>query len=607
MGLTNVLGTALSGLRATQDALGIVSSNVANAQTPGYIRRQPVLLEQASGGDVTGVRTANAQRILDSLLQKQLRTETAGAAYTQTSSSYASALERLYGQPGDSTALDAVFNGFTQSLQSLTNDPSNSTVRSLVLNQARTLADRIRSVSNGIQQLRSGAESQIGMDVDRANELLKGIAGLNQQIISQQSPDPAVLDARDSQIDELSKLMDIQVRPDANGAVTITTQNGTRLLDAAGSVKLVFDQRGALGPTSVYDTDPTKRSVGTIMAVDPSGNAVDLIANGSLRAGEIAALVDLRDQTLVDAQGQLDELAAKLAGALSDRTQAGTALAGNTGFSVDLAGIQKGNVITLDAVVGGQAKRFSFVRVDDPSKLPLANSTTADPNDTVVGIDFSGNVQNQITAALAGTGLGVSYSGTTLSISNGGGNTATGLSATITNTALSGSGPEIPLFVDGNGNAAFTNSLDGVAQKLGFASRIVLNPAVTGSSLVAYTSTTPAGDTTRPNLMLDRMTSATMSFAPVGGIGSATSPFTNTIGSYLAAMVSTQGANAASAERLNEGQQVVLTSIQSRFAKTSGVNVDEEMANLVQLQNAYAANARVMTAAKDMLDMLLRI
>lgn len=614
MGLTSVLGTAMSGLRATQDALTIVSSNVANAQTPGYIRRRPVLLEDASDGNVTGVRTENAQRILDSLLQRELRTETAGAAYTAANASYASALEQIYGKPGDSTALNATFNAFTQSLQALGNDPSNSNVRSAVLSAANALASRIRTASNGVQELRSNAESQIASDVSRANELLKGIADLNQQVLQQTSPDAGILDARDSQIDELSRLMDIKVSDGPNNTVTITTQNGARLLDASGPVKLVFDQRGTLGPQSLYDSDPTKRNVGTITAVDSSGFSIDLIANGSIRAGEIAALVDLRDKVLVDAQGQLDELAAQMSSALSDRTQGGTTATSGaaSGFDVDLTGLQKGNSITLDYVEGGVTKRATFVRVDDPSQLPLSDTLTADPGDTVFGIDFSGgmaSVASQIQSAL-GSGLAVSSSGSSLRILDDGaaGTTdVTGLSAQVTNTALAGGGPEIPLFIDSAGNKAFTNGLDGGAQKLGYAARIVLNPAVTGASLVAYSSTTPGSDATRPNLMLDRLVSGTRTFDPVGGVGSAGAPFTNTVGSYLDAVVSVQGANAASAARLNEGQQVVLTSIQSRFADTSGVNVDEEMANLVQLQNAYAANARVMSAAKDMMDLLLRM
>jgi flagellar hook-associated protein 1 FlgK len=614
MGLTSVLGTAMSGLRATQDALTIVSSNVANAQTPGYIRRRPVLLEDVSDGNVTGVRTENAQRILDSLLQRELRTETAGAAYTSANASYASSLERIYGKPGDTTALDATFNAFTQSLQALGNDPSNSTVRASVLNAAGTLAGRIRSASDGVQELRSNAESQIATDVSRANELLKGIAGLNQQVLGQTSPDAGILDARDSQIDELSKLVDIKVGDGSNGTVTISTQNGARLLDGSGPVKLVFDQRGALGPQSLYDTDPTKRGVGTITAVDSSGYSIDLIANGGIRAGEIAALVDMRDKVLVDAQGQLDELAGQLSSALSDRTQAGAAASSGaaTGFDVDLTGLQKGNAITLDYVEGGVTKRATFVRVDDPSQLPLSDAFTPDPGDKVFGINFSGgmaSVASQVQAAL-GSGLAVSASGSSLRILDDGatGSTdVTGLAARITTTTLASGNPEIPLFVDSNGNKAFTNGVDGGAQKLGYASRIVINPAATGASLVAYASTTPGSDATRPNLMLDRLTSATRTFDPVGGVGSAGAPFTNTVGSYLEAVVSSQGANAASASRLDEGQQVVLTSIQSRFASTSGVNVDEEMANLVQLQNAYAANARVMSAAKDMMDLLLRM
>jgi flagellar hook-associated protein 1 FlgK len=72
-------------------------------------------------------------------------------------------------------------------------------------------------------------------------------------------------------------------------------------------------------------------------------------------------------------------------------------------------------------------------------------------------------------------------------------------------------------------------------------------------------------------------------------------------------VIETQANDAEAASRLDEGQRIALASVESRFAQTSGVNIDEEMSQLVQLQTAYGANARVMTAVRDMLDMLMRI
>lgn len=91
------------------------------------------------------------------------------------------------------------------------------------------------------------------------------------------------------------------------------------------------------------------------------------------------------------------------------------------------------------------------------------------------------------------------------------------------------------------------------------------------------------------------------------GVGGAGASFNGNILSYARRVVETQGANTEAAARLDEGQKTVLASLESRYAETAGVNVDEEMSRLVQLQTAYAANARVITAAKEMMDLLLRL
>ena len=101
--------------------------------------------------------------------------------------------------------------------------------------------------------------------------------------------------------------------------------------------------------------------------------------------------------------------------------------------------------------------------------------------------------------------------------------------------------------------------------------------------------------------------SAGRTFGGATGIAGADAPFSATAAEFARRIVEAQGANAETAERFDHGQQVALAAIQSRFADYSGVNIDQEMAMLVQLQTAYGANARIMTAVRDMLDMLMRI
>ena len=121
-------------------------------------------------------------------------------------------------------------------------------------------------------------------------------------------------------------------------------------------------------------------------------------STNSIRSGKIAAYLELRDNTLVQAQAQIDQFAASMSSALSDRTTDGVAapasVAPQAGFDLDLAGMQSGNVIhiTYKDNITGVTHNLSIVRVDDPTVLPLGNIATLDPNDEVLGIDFSGGM-----------------------------------------------------------------------------------------------------------------------------------------------------------------------------------------------------------------------
>jgi len=117
----------------------------------------------------------------------------------------------------------------------------------------------------------------------------------------------------------------------------------------------------------------------------------------------------------------------------------------------------------------------------------------------------------------------------------------------------------------------------------------------------------PEGDATRPQLIYDRLTGTDRSFSGAAGIYGSSSPWTGSVTGFAQALVATQGADATAAANLQAGQQVVLNSIQGRFSDQAGVNIDTELAQLIQLQTAYSANARLMTAVREMFDTLFRI
>lgn len=623
MGLSTSLNTAIGGLNATQVGIGVVSQNVANAGTTGYVRRVVSNADSLSGLTI-GVQSTQVQRLLDTIVQSQLWQEASGAAYTSTRAKALSNLDQLYGAPGSDTALDTIFNKFTSALTSLQNDPSSYSLRSQVIDSATLLARQLNTLSNGVQAQRAAAETGISTAVTKVNDLLGALTKVNARIVAapNDSTTASLKDQRDSILSELSQYVDIKTTQDARGSISVVTGSGTQLFDGQAAVTFSFDAHDGIGADDQWSSDPAKRGVGTITMKTISGGASDAIANNVFRSGEIAANIELRDKTLVQAQAQLDEIAAQMSKALSDREIAGTpATAGAAaGFDVDMSGLQSGNAITLDYKVtpGGQTQRFTFVRVDSATSLPLPASAGGDANNRVVGIDFSGgpaSVAAQIQAAV-GSGFTVSNTGSTLRIVDDGAagtRDVVGLTARPTNTALSSAGgtAELPFFVDGASGAAFTGSYDGGSQTLGYAGRILVNPALVAdrSLLTVYDSATPTpqGDATRANLMVDRLTKSQRAITNATGLDGNTATTNSTVSNLVQRVVSSQGQAVETAQRLDEGQQVALASIQSRFQETAQVNVDQEMSMLIELQNAYAANARIISTVKEMMDVLMRV
>lgn len=624
MGLSSSLGTAISGLQATQIGIGVISQNVANADKTGYVRRTVSTNDTYAGGAV-GTNSTAVQRLLDQVVQRQLWQESSGAAYTAARADVLGSLDQLYGAPGSTTALDSVYSSFTSALQALQNDPASYTNRAAVLDAASQLAQRLNGLSAGVQTLRTEAETGIANAVTQVNELLNALTTVNGRIATGQNDSNTadLRDQRDLIVAELSQYIDIRTSEDARGNLTIVTTSGAQIFDGRPSVTFGFDQRPVLGAQSLWSSDPAQRGVGTITLTDNSGNSIDAVANKAFRSGEIAAFIELRDKTLVQAQAQLDEIAAQLSSALSDREIAGTAVTAGaaTGFDVDLTGLQSGNSVTLDYKVtpGGQTQRFTFVRVESAATLPLPANASGDANNRVVGIDFSGgpaSVATQIQAAIGG-GFTVSNAGSVLRIvDDGAGATrdVVGLTArpTATGLASAGGSVELPFFVDaGAGNAAYTGSFEGRSQALGYAGRIVVNPGlIADRSRLVVSNTSPAtaqGDPARPKLLLERLSQSQRAFTSATSLDGSTATSTGTISNFVQRVVASTGQAVEAAKRLDEGQQVALASVQSRFQATAQVNVDQEMSTLIELQTAYAANARVISTVKELMDVLLRI
>lgn len=621
MSLTQALSTAVAGLRANQVGLSIVSANVANADTPGYIRKTPIQITSSAGESGVSVRIAGVNRQLDIYVQRQLRTETSGASYAALRAEFYERLQSVYGVPGSDAALTTVFDKFVSGLQAVAASPDSSSARTAVLSSAEVLAQQLRAMSGDLQALRSDAEHGLLDATNRANEAMERIASLNRELGTTGRSDAAtatLLDDRDRYINELAQLMDIVVVPTDHNQVTVFTNSGIQLVGIQAS-QIAFDAKGMITPQAQWSADTNERGVGTLMLVGANSGDIDLVAAKAIRSGAIATYLEMRDKVLVEAQAQLDEIAAAMSSALSDHTVAGTPVTSGAeqGFDLDIGALADGNTISLTytETSDGIPRRVSLIRVNDPTALPLSNDATSDPNDRVIGIDFSGGMATalaSLNAALGGRGLAFSNpAGTTLRILDDGllnRVTINAASATVTETALASGNSELPFFLDAS--SAYTGAFTGAGQqKQGLAARIAVNRDLIAdpSKLVVYQTGVHSADATRPNFLLDRLTGSAMMFSPDAGIGTKNAPYSAALPAYLRQVVSQQGDAAAAAASLNDGQQVVLQALQARFNEDSAVNVDMEMANLLSLQNAYAANARVLSTIREMIDTLMRM
>jgi len=619
MSLSQALSIAMSGLRVNQQGLSLVSSNVANIDTPGYIRKTLNQVQTVSGSIGANVDVTGINRELDTFLQQQIRTEQSGASYADLRAKILSNLQSIYGTPGGTGTLETAFNQLTTAVQALSTSSDSQSARVGAINAAQALAQQLNSMSAGIQSLRSQAESGINTSVNSANAAMQQIASINAQLQSSTKSDAsaaALMDQRDQYISQLSQLMDIRVINTGSNQVQVFTQSGVQLVGAQAAT-LSFNPQGTVTPNTQWSADPTKSTLGTLTINFPSGGSLDLMQTNSIRSGTIAAYVDLRDNTLVQAQTQLDQFAASMSSLLSDKTTAGTAATSGSsnGFDLDLSSLQNGNTINFTYTDASNVQhKLSLVRVNDPSVLPLSGASASDPTSKVVGIDFSGgmgSVVSQLNSIFGGQHLQFSNpAGSTLRVLDDGTGSATVNAASVTatmSTPLNGGG-QVPLFTDGTN--LYTGAVTASGQQsVGLAARIRVNTQLVAdpAKLVQYTATTPSGDTTRPNFIYQQLTKGTTFYPPQTGFGTSTSPYQATLLNFSQQVASAQGQASDTAQQVASGQDVVLNTLQQKFNTQSGVNIDNEMAHLMELQNAYSANARVMSTVKGMFDSLLQV
>lgn len=614
MGLTSALNTALFGIQYNQKQIEVTASNISNADTAGYSKKTVSVDVFFDGsGNVSGIQSTQVVRVIDERIQSAYFDSLAETNYAAEIAAYTESLDRIFGTIGDESSLTSLVTSMSTKLSAMTNDPGSFAGQQEVVAAAEEIARELNASYEQIQELRQQADRALSSQAETIGDLLQSIEDIDVAILETRAVNATTAeleDQRDRFIEQLSGYLDIKVADQGNGNLLIRTSDGQQLYANNKASTIAFNGSPVLQPG---------QPGGTIAVTTPGGTTFDLLAGNE--SGSIAALAELRDEVLVEAQTQLDTIAAELSLAFSNVTVDSTAttVGIEDGFVLDLSALQAGNTVSLSYVDSvGDTQEVTFVAVTDPTLLPLSDDATSKAGDTVYGIDISGGATagyiTQIIAALAATDLNVSNDGSdNLQVL---GDTATttvvnSLSADVTVSASTDQGLGFSIFVDQtDGSAIFTDALEDGGQRVGYAYGIAVNPELLNdSSLLVTYETIPANnsvnDASRSQYLLNALTNDTVAFDPGAGIGSQNSPFQTNVMDYINQVTAYQGNQAQDAATYDSARQTITTNFAQRYEESYAVDVDAELAFLIELENAYAASARVMQTVNELYDVLL--
>ncbi|QQR40265.1 flagellar hook-associated protein FlgK [Devosia rhizoryzae] len=606
MGLVTSLSNAVSGLRVNQDSISILSRNVANSGTPGYHRQSLNVIDYNSTNS-TYARSAGVDRAFSQSLQTYYNRQVSDTASAGVTATYLNKLQGVLGKPGSAGSLDSMFGSFKNSLQALATSPDDYSARATVVASAQSMAQRLNELSGVIQGLRQETETRIANNVTDANAMLVSLDEVNKRMLDLGMTDTArasLLDQRDRLVASVAEVIDVQANYRADGTVALLTRSGVGLLDSGVST-FKFTTAGSLSATSQASLSTGESKVGTLTLTTPSGLSIDLVQQGVLQGGELAGLVTLRDKTLVEAQNQLDEIAAGMATAFSTITTPGSAVtngAGAKGLVADVSSLQPGNDMLLNYSVNGVEQRVRVVNSTNGQDYVDASGQR------VISVDLSDASAAAAVLQSKLPNLAVSSpSAGKIEVLAGGGGTieVTKLTTRSTATATQAGALALPMFLDGG--SAFTNNLDGTPpQKLGFAARIAINPAILSDNraLVQTDIGQTLGDAKRPEYILDQLKSMNFVSGAAPASNGSRYQLNGTVEQMIDQVLNYQGTTIGSAITQQQNRQLTLDTISTQMESEYGVNVDDEMARLTELQSAYAANARVISVVKELLDAL---
>lgn len=323
MSLTAALNTSLSGLRLNERNLAITAQNIANANTPGYTRK---IVDQSAvylDGVGAGVRIDGISRRVDQYLQETIIEQQAEVGRISVLDNYAERIQVLFGNPGQGNTLDAYTEEFFNQIQSLSESPELTSLQSASVESGIILAQEVSNIAYELEELRFQADQDIDALIDEANEILRQLdvtnLAINRAVALQTSP-AGLYDERDTLLDELSSMMDVEYYYEDTGEVKIYMRGGVELLDE-DLFQLQYEPANTL--EEMINNDPPLAAISVVRMRQDGTLDTDypktVVTGGTgaevtteIRSGKLKGLLELRDQEIPAVLDQLDEFASTL-------------------------------------------------------------------------------------------------------------------------------------------------------------------------------------------------------------------------------------------------------------------------------------------------------
>jgi flagellar hook-associated protein 1 FlgK len=543
--MSGILGTALSGLMASQSALNTASHNIANVNTDGYSRQRVELSarppEFTSAGYIgQGVNVATVSRSYNQFITNQLTSSTSAYAQANTLSTLASGVDNTISN--QTTGLSAVFSAFSSAVTGVANHPTSIPARQAMLSSAGSVTQQFNMLSIQFEDLRNQTNNQMQASVNNINAYAAGIATLNNQIVAATNNNSGgqlpndLMDQRDALVAKIAEQVGVSTITQQDGSISVFIGEGQSLVSGASVAKL------SLAGSS---TDPAHENI-LIGGQDISTQ---------ITGGELSGALNFRDTVLDPAQQQLGLVAVGFAEQFNTAHAAGFDLNGNAGTAMFSTGTP--TVIPNPANVG------SITATYDPSTL------------------------GQLTAS----DYQLSYDGTNFSLKRLSDNTVTTFPGPPP-TTITGPGFDIS-------TGATVAANDSFLIRPTFDAAKNITTLLTDPVQIAAAGTTDGPGSPNPGDNTVALNLANLGNQPVLLGGKAT--FNYAYGQLVAKV----GALTQTATTNSSAQEALLNQATQAQQSLAGVNLDEEAANLIKYQQSYQAASKVIAIASSLFDTLI--